>query len=139
MATSDWTYNGKLFTIEQAGSHVGFVYLITNLLDGRLYVGQKKLTKKVRRKRKNKRDRIESKSSDWQDYFGSNEQLQQDVAKHGADNFTREVLHLCKSKAMMNWVELREQVLRDVLFDTKYYNSYIGGRINRKQLKIAQR
>lgn len=136
MAASDWTYNGKPFTVEQAGGHVGFVYLITNLLDGRLYVGQKKLTKKVRRKRKNKRDRIDTKSSDWQQYFGSNEQLQQDVIEHGPDNFRREILHLCKSKAMMNWIELREQVVRDVLFDTKYYNSYIGGRINRKQLKI---
>ena len=79
---------------------VGFVYLITNNLTGRKYIGKKlaKFSKTSYRvvKLKNgnkKRKKIRSKiDSDWQTYFGSNDQLNKDIAELGSDNFTREIL-----------------------------------------------
>lgn len=36
-----WTHNGAEFTDDMIGKHMGFVYLITNTLDGRKYIGKK--------------------------------------------------------------------------------------------------
>ena len=79
---------------------IGFVYLITNKQSGRKYIGKKlaKFSKTSYRvvKLKNgnkKRKKIKSKiESDWQEYFGSNDQLNKDILAQGADNFTREIL-----------------------------------------------
>lgn len=85
--------------------------------------------------KKRKRARRVIKESDWKSYFGSNLELQKDVELLGPDNFKREVLFLCRSKALMNYFELREQVLNDVLFKPdEFYNSYLGGRISRSQV-----
>ena len=86
---------------------VGFVYLITNNVSGRKYIGKKlaKFSKTsykiVKLKNGNKkRKKIKSKiDSDWQLYYGSNDQLNQDIMALGADNFTRQILFYCKSKA----------------------------------------
>jgi hypothetical protein len=86
---------------------VGFVYLITNTVSGRKYIGKKlaKFSKTsykiVKLKNGNKkRKKIKSKvDSDWQLYYGSNDQLNQDILALGADNFTRQILFYCCSKA----------------------------------------
>lgn len=129
-----WYYGDKEFTEEQIEDNIGFVYLITNLEDNRLYIGKKLFTfsKKLYRKKKNKRVQA---ASDWMTYYGSNEELQDDVKRMGADKFRREILRLCKSKSECNYYELKEQVERDaLLFPKLYYNAYIGTRISRKQL-----
>ena len=86
---------------------VGFVYLITNNVSGRKYIGKKlaKFSKTsykiVKLKNGNKkRKKIKSKiDSDWQLYYGSNDQLNQDILALGADNFRREILFYFRSKA----------------------------------------
>lgn len=76
--------------------------------------------------------------SDYKDYFGSNDELKQHVIEHGPENFKREIIHLCNSKGEMNYRELVEQVDRRVLEKPdKYYNAYIGGRINRRHIKTV--
>ncbi len=117
---------------------VGFVYLITNELSGRMYVG-KKLAKFSRttyrvvklKNGKKKRKKIRGKiDSDWKTYYGSSQELQRDVAELGAENFTREILYFCKSKAECSYVEAREQFARRVLESDQYYNGIINCRIH---------
>lgn len=117
---------------------VGFVYLITNTLSDRKYVGKKlaKFAKTTYRvvKQKNgtkKKKKIRSKiDSDWQEYYGSNDELKRDVELLGADKFQREILHYCSSKALCSYIEAREQFDRKVLESQDYYNGQISVRVH---------
>jgi len=117
---------------------VGFVYLITNLVSGRKYIGKKlakfsKTTyKTVKLKNGNKkRKKIRSKiDSDWLTYYGSNLELQKDVETLSAENFTREILYLCKSKAECSYIEAREQFTHRVLESSDWYNGQISVRVH---------
>lgn len=40
-----WIYNGKEFVDDDIGDYVGFVYIITNYISGKQYVGQKLFTR----------------------------------------------------------------------------------------------
>ena len=122
---------------------VGFVYMITNNKTGRKYIG-KKLAKFSRTsyrvvKLKNgnkKRKRIRSKiDSDWQLYYGSNDQLNQDILAQGADNFTREILFYCRSKAECSYIEAREQFRYKVLESDDYYNGHIQVRVHGSHIR----
>jgi len=137
-----WLYeNTQIETLPE--DCVGFVYLITNKLSGRKYIGKKlaKFSKTTYRvvKLKNgnkKRKKIKSKiDSDWQLYYGSNDQLNKDIAELGADNFTREILFYCKSKAECSYVEAREQFNHRVLESDDYYNGQIVCRIHGSHIK----
>ena len=122
---------------------VGFVYLITNNITGRRYIGKKlakfsKISyKTVKLKNGNKkRKRIRSKiDSDWQLYYGSNDQLNRDIAELGSDNFTREILFYCTSKATCSYVEAREQFNHRVLESDDYYNGQISVRVHGSHIK----
>jgi hypothetical protein len=117
---------------------VGFVYLITNTVSGRKYIGKKlaKFSKTTQKtvKLKNgtkKKKKIRSKvDSDWRDYYGSSPELSKDVEALGADKFTREILYYCKSKAECSYVEAREQFTRKVLETSDYYNGHIQVRVH---------
>ena len=122
---------------------VGFVYLITNKLTGRRYIGKKlakfsKTSYKIvklkngNKKRKKIRSKIES---DWQLYYGSNIELNQDIERLGADNFTREILFYCNSKAACSYIEAREQFNHRVLESDDYYNGQIVCRIHGSHIK----
>jgi len=132
-----WLYNGKQIE-ELPEDCVAFVYLITNLISGRKYVGKKlakfsKTTYRVQKLKngKKKRKKIRSKvDSDWRDYYGSNIELNKDVETLGKDNFTREILHYCHSKAESSYIEAREQFDRKVLETTDYYNGHIQVRVH---------
>ena len=137
-----WLYENTL--IESLPEDcVGFVYLITNKQSGRQYIG-KKLAKFSRttyrmvklkngkKKRKKIRGKIES---DWQTYYGSNTELNTDVEKLGVDNFTREILYYCSSKAECSYIEAREQFRHQVLESDLYYNGQISVRVHGSHIK----
>ena len=132
-----WTYKGSIVN-ELPEECVGFVYCITNTTSGRQYIGKKlaKFSKTTYKtvKLKNgtkKKKKIRSKiNSDWQEYYGSNIELNKDVELHGKENFTREILHYCKSKAETSYIEAREQFDRKVLESTEYYNGQISVRVH---------
>jgi hypothetical protein len=122
---------------------VGFVYLITNKLTGRQYVG-KKLAKFSRttyrmvklKNGKKKRKKIKGKiESDWLTYYGSNTELNKDVVELGVDSFTREILYYCGSKAECSYIEAREQFTRRVLESDLYYNGQISVRVHGSHIK----
>jgi hypothetical protein len=122
---------------------VGFVYLISNNVTGRKYIGKKlakfsKTTYKVVKQKNGikKRKKIRSKiESDWQLYYGSNDQLNEDIKKLGIENFTREILYYCRSKAECSYVEAREQFTRKVLETDDYYNGQISVRVHGSHIK----
>ena len=125
-----WTYQQQPLE-EIPEGYIGFVYLITNLTTGQKYIGKKLAQfKKTRPPLKGKRlKRRSTVESDWRDYWGSSERLQADVNTLGPENFTREILYLCKSKAEMSYLEAREQFERRVLETDDYYNGIINVRV----------
>lgn len=133
-----WLYNGFVLDETMLTDFVAFVYRITNLKDGRVYIGKKRLKFTSHKKLKSRKRRIKVvKESDWREYWGSSEELQQDVSSLGEENFKREILRLCKSLSESNYYELREQMVNDVLLKPDlYYNAYCGGRISRRQLGV---
>jgi hypothetical protein len=131
----NWTYQGK--TVNRLPeSCEGFVYLITNLINKKKYVGKKlarfKTTRPPLKGKKNRRR--SSVESDWQDYWGSNQQLKTDVKTIGAENFTREILYFCSSRGLMSYLEAREQFNRRVLETDEYYNGIIDVRVGSSKL-----
>ena len=137
-----WLYESK--QIDQLPEDcVGFVYLITNKLTGRMYIGKKlakfsKTTyKTVKLKNGNKkRKKIRGKiDSDWQTYYGSSPELSKDIEQLGPENFTREILYYCKSKAECSYIEAREQFARRVLESDGYYNGHIQVRVHGSHIK----
>jgi hypothetical protein len=122
---------------------VGFVYLITNTVSGRKYIGKKlaKFSKTTVRtvKLKNgtkKKKKIRSKiDSDWQLYYGSNDELKKDIQTLGLEKFTREILYYCTSKAQCSYIEAREQFRHKVLESDDYYNGQISVRVHGSHIK----
>jgi len=132
-----WTFQNQ--PVETLSDEcVGFVYLITNTTNGRMYIGKKlaKFSKTTQRtvKLKNgnkKKKKIRTKvDSDWRDYYGSSPELTTDVELIGKDKFTREILYYCKSKAECSYIEAREQFSRRVLESKDYYNGHIQVRVH---------
>ena len=130
-----WFYNGEYF--DTVGEYVGFVYIITNQLTNRKYIGKKNFyfskTKQV--KGKKKRFKVDS---DWQTYYGSNKELAADVEKLGKENFKREILRLCKSKGEFSYFEAKYQFDYNVLESEEYYNSWIMCRVHKKHLTFMK-
>ena len=118
------------------GLSFGFVYMIENTITGRKYIGRKYFTIAGTKQVNGKRKKIR-KPSDWQNYYGSNETLKEDVSILGEDKFVRTILHLCKTKSECNYYELREQIDRRVLESNDYYNEWISVKVTKKNLKLC--
>ena len=132
-----WIYKNE--PVEQLPEDcVGFVYIITNTISGRMYVGKKlarfKTTRyKMHTQKNGKKIRKKIRgavASDWQEYYGSSDQLNRDVETLGRDQFQREILYYCRSKAECNYIEAREQFARKVLESDQYYNGHIRVRVH---------
>ena len=134
-----WQYQQTAIT-ELPENCVGFVYEITCLENQRKYIGKKLAKFKTTRYKmhtqkngKKVRKRIRGAvASDWQEYYGSSDRLNEDIAKFGKDKFKREILFYCKSKAELSYVEAREQFSRKVLETNDYYNGHIRVRVHGK-------
>ena len=131
MYENPWLYDGTPF--DTVGEYAGFVYIITNKINNRKYIGKKNFwfTKTKQVKKKKKRIKVES---DWQSYYGSNAELNADVEKFGKKNFERKILRLCKSKGEFGYFEAKFQFAYNALESDEYYNSWIMCKIHRKHL-----
>jgi len=132
---SCWYYNKEIIDTIPENTQ-GFVYIITENSTGMMYIGKKNFwTKKTQPPLKGKtRKRRSIVESDWRAYFGSSDKVKQLLLEHGADSFHREIIHMCKSKSEMSYLEAKEQFDRNVLLDDRYYNGIINCRINRKHV-----
>ena len=112
---------------------LGFIYKITRKSDGKFYLGQKKILKTEKRpplKGKVRKRKI-VKQSDWRTYCRSSNQLKEDIAKEGKDNFTFEILEFCDSKWLMSYEELRLQMINNVMLRHDSYNRIVNVRLSK--------
>jgi hypothetical protein len=132
-----WTYQGVVI-LEIPEEYIGFVYLITNITNNKKYIG-KKLSKFIKSKpplkgKKNRRRSLVE--SDWREYWGSSEKLQEDIKNLGENNFTREIIYFCRSRAELSYLEAKEQFDRRVLETDDYYNGIINVRVGSSKALI---
>ena len=132
-----WIYNEEPFEPAQLEDWAGFVYLITDLENGKKYVGKKNFwsTRRLPPLKGQKRRRTKKAESDWRTYHGSNEEVKLLVEQSGPQRFKREILRLCKTKGEMSYFEAKEQFDREVLFSDEYYNEFIGCKIHSNHVK----
>ena len=120
----------------------GYIYMTTNLETGRSYIGKKnffhknnvKLGKKelaalpITRGR-TKQTKLVVKSSDWKTYYGSSQEIKEDLKKYPKDKFVRVLLKLCKNKKSLTYYENKYLFQYGVLEDPKkWINDNIQGR-----------
>jgi predicted GIY-YIG superfamily endonuclease len=103
----------------------GFVYIITNKINGRMYIGKKQFHVWSKRKI--------AKESKWQFYTGSSKELNEDIKKHGKENFEFKIIKQYKTRGGLVYAEANLQHKRDVLVKTLdgsdlrlYYNKQVG-------------
>lgn len=131
----EWIYDSTIDPTQ----YESFVYLITNLKNGKMYVGKKVLWSRPKGK--------STVESDWKNYWGSSDYLAEDIAKYGQTNFKREVLHWCFTRGDASYLEAKEQFARDVLGSDLYYNKNIlstffsapGQKMERKKLRVVKK
>lgn len=124
-------YNtGEEFKPEHVEDYFGFVYLITHNSTGRRYIGKKFFTKAKTSmvKGKKKKSRV---SSEWEKYWSSSTTLQEEVKLNGEDQYTREILHLCKSRSTCSYWETYEIFSRHALLSDSYYNEWVSCKIRK--------
>ena len=136
MNKSCWLLKGECLDVQPAG-YQGFVYKITNTIDGRIYIGKKvftfskkkKISKKTRvatkTRKKSERVQVDGK---WLDYWGSSKELMADIALLGKDKFTREILHLCTTKQQLSYYEVVEILNNRTMF-VPSYNGWVSFRV----------
>lgn len=89
----------------------GFIYITTNHINGKQYIGQKKYDKQDK----------------WKDYLGSGIILSKAIEKYGKENFSKEIIEECKSKEKLDerekyWISYYNAVDSD-----NFYNIASGG------------
>jgi len=130
MDNGHWILNESVEITEET---FGFIYEITNLVTNKKYIGKKQCFSRIKRKplKGRTRNRIDSKESDWKTYTSSSNDLNEEIKKHGKENFTFKILRTCDSKWALAYYEIKEQIDRDVLFKDEYHNGIINCRIGK--------
>ena len=141
------THKWKYWDTINPEDNLGFVYKITNLTNGKYYVGKKvfwnnkkhKLTKKQLAEqtgpgRKPTHETIRT-ESDWKTYWGSNKLLLADVKELGEDYFECLILKVCKTKKQLTYWEMHYQCKFECLTSpTISYNDNVLGKFFTKDL-----
>lgn len=132
---NEWHYKGGPFPepTTDLSEWWGFVYLIEDRTTGKKYIGKKFFTKASSKQVNGKRKKIR-KTSDWLNYWGSNTTLQEEVKIKGVGAYTRNILHLCRSKAECSYYEAYEIFTRKALISDTYFNEWISCRIRKAHL-----
>jgi hypothetical protein len=129
-----WIYQGDELT-EIPEGYLGFIYLITCLTNNKRYIGKKIFKNKKTKYRKNKRNVHTLVESNWQEYTGSSETLNEDITTLGKDKFKFEILYLCVTKAEMGYMETKYIFDYDALLRDDFYNAWVSAKITKMHLK----
>ena len=95
----------------------------------------KRLNHPLKAEKNKRRTTVES---DWQDYYGSSDELTADIEKIGKEKFKREILYYCYSKGECNYIEAREQFRHRVLESDEWYNGHIRVRVHQRQKILTE-
>lgn len=111
--------------------------MITNLATGRRYVGKKKLSRRITRPplKGAKKKRRETRPSDYPTYWGSCNELLDEIDRDGTAGYSREIIRLCSSTGEASYYEAKVQFEEDVLLKPdEWYNSAIMVRVHRSHV-----
>lgn len=130
MDLGHWTTK---LNIDDKALPYGFIYVITNIVNGKKYIGKKQMksVKKLKPLKGKKNKRHFDIETDWKTYTSSSNELNADIEKHGKDKFTFEIVWLCESKFELAYYEAKRQFDNDVLLRDDFYNGIINCRIGR--------
>lgn len=89
----------------------GFIYITTNHINGKMYIGQKKYDK----------------NNKWKSYLGSGIALKRAIKKYGESNFSKDIIEECETKETLDerekyWIDYYNAVESD-----DFYNIASGG------------
>jgi hypothetical protein len=120
---------------KEEGDYFGIVYKIT-LPNDFWYIGSKQMQSKKKMKplkgKVNARRKIVE--SDWKTYTSSSNIINDYISKNGKDGISFEILYLVKGgKFELKYCEMKEQVLKNCLFDDKCMNGIINVRLGKKK------
>lgn len=131
-----WHLDGKILD-EAPSDYMGFVYLLTSIETGRMYVGKKLFWSAARKMVNGKKKKIKV-ESDWKVYHSSCAEIQDLVKQNGALGWWRDIIHLAKTKGTLNYLEAREQMDRRVLENpAEYINGIISCKVHWSHVKLA--
>jgi len=123
-------------------NYFGFIYIIRDITSGRKYIGKKQFFG-ARRVMKGCKSKITDRQSPkwktccwremaWRVYSGSSKSLDKWMTAHPDHKYVFEIIHLCRSKGVLHYLELKEMWERDVLRlklesgEYEYFNRSIG-------------
>lgn len=90
----------------------GFIYITTNMVNGKRYIGQKRLS---------------SIGIPWQDYIGSGKLILKAKEKYGADAFYKDIIDIATNQGELNKKEVFWIQKYDAVRDNNFYNLDCGG------------
>ena len=121
-----WTFRDDKTRAPQPDEYFGFVYVISNKLTTKQYIGCKQYWQMRKRKR--------HKPSNWRVYTSSSKDLNEDIDKIGKRRFKFEIIQEYKTKRGLHYYEQFYQMKHHVLTaviegsdEPAYYNKNIGG------------
>ena len=89
----------------------GFVYITTNHVNGKQYIGQRKYDKQGK----------------WKEYLRSGIILSRAIEKYGLKNFSKEIIEECKTKKILNEREIYWINYYNAVESDNFYNIASGG------------
>lgn len=89
----------------------GFIYITTNNINKKKYIGQKKIDE----------------NGKWKNYLGSGRAFKEALEKYGKENFTRKIVAYAYSAEELNKLEEEWVEKCNAVEDRKYYNLVNGG------------
>ncbi len=121
-----WTFRDDKTRAPQPDKYFGFVYVITNKVTTKQYIGCKQYWQMRKRKK--------HKPSNWRVYTSSSKDLNEDIDKLGKRRFKFEIIQEYKTKRGLHYYEqfyqMKHHVLTAVIEGTDepaYYNKNVGG------------
>jgi Zn finger protein HypA/HybF involved in hydrogenase expression len=97
----------------------GFIYITTNMINGKRYIGQKKFLK-----------------GKWKNYIGSGYYFLKAVKKYGKENFKRNIVDIAYSEDELNTKEYEWIKNYNAVESDDYYNAIEGGSTGNHLVKV---
>ena len=131
MDLGHWEVTCYILDEKSIAQRYGFIYLITNTVNNKIYIGKKQMkTIKKRPPLKGKKNkRCEEVETDWRTYTSSSNEINEDIKKYGKDKFKFQIIQFCDSKWELAYHEARWQFEQNVLLREDCYNGIINLRI----------